>query len=87
VGLPVFLIFNGSGFVTTAVGALGTWLGARRYEDLSRIFTSMQRQLQVLAYKTRTLDLTRSDADSRWSQLVDEVETLLEGDRSLMGGM
>lgn len=76
----LLLPINGLGALTTAAGALGTWLGAKHYSDLSQSYSAMQRELEV--FRTRATDISANDPSpaTKWSQLVNEVEIRLDGE-------
>jgi hypothetical protein len=76
----VLLPFNGLGVMTTAAGAFGTWLGNKHYDDLYQIYSGMARQLETIQVIAEGLQLDGEDAAVRWAKLVDQVETLLEGE-------
>lgn len=79
----LLLPINGLGALTTAAGVLGTWLGAKHYSDLSQSYSAMQRELEV--FRTKATNISPDDPDdlaaaAKWSQLVNEVETRLDGE-------
>jgi hypothetical protein len=74
------LPFHGLSIFTTASAALGTWLGARQYEDLAQSYATLQRKLTALSQDGRALPLGAADGPARLARFVDEVETLFEGE-------
>jgi hypothetical protein len=78
----LLLPFNGLGVMTTAAGALGTWLAARHYEDFYQSYSSMARKLEERIDAARQLALSGGDAQQAWGQFVDHCETLLEGEHT-----
>jgi hypothetical protein len=81
----VRLLFGGFGVATTIAGALGSWMGARHYEELGQTYAAMTRRLTVLKDRAEQLNLGSFPSQTLptavvWAQFVDEVETLLEAE-------
>jgi hypothetical protein len=76
---------NGLGAMTTIAGAVATWLVANHYDDLSQSYSAIARTLIQFKDRAINMDLTAhggsTNPQSVWGQFVDEVETLLRGER------
>lgn len=75
--------FHGLNIITTAATALGTWLGAKQYDDLGPSYTKLERDLTLRVTQGRQLALDGPDAEDHLARYVHDVETLFEGEHRL----
>ncbi|HEU4785525.1 MAG TPA: DUF4231 domain-containing protein [Ktedonobacterales bacterium] len=75
--------FHGLNIFTTAATALGTWLGARQYDDLGPSYTKLERDLTLRATQGRKLALDGPEGRDHLARYVHDVETLFEGEHRL----
>ena len=75
--------FHGLNIFTTAATALGTWLGAKQYDDLGPSYTKLERDLTLRATQGRKLALDGNGGEALLARYVHDVETLFEGEHRL----
>ena len=75
--------FHGLNIFTTAATALGTWLGAKQYDDLGPSYTKLERDLTLRVTQGRQLALDGPDGEDHLARYVHDVESLFEGEHRL----